>query len=168
MANFLTFQIWYARSLAQNTFANAEADRKIENTTGDEGIQLLSCRAARFLKRNTDTSQATASDKTSPDTGTAGSYIHLSFVQKRKTRNAQVLSRLEKLFFLKNNDVDFNKGRIGLENSDNPELNVLPTANAGYKLMSFMQRPTDDNPGVNIFELELEFLGDHTELEGWT
>ena len=164
MGDFEDFKIWYAKSLNLNTFANADADRKIENTTGAEGIQLLFCGPMKFQKRNTDVSQATASDKTSPDTGTAGSYVKMVILQKRTTTNAQILSKLLELFYLKNNDGDFTKGRIGLKNADNPELDVIPTATAGYKFISFMQRPNEDTPNNIQWELELEFLGDHTVL----
>ena len=165
MGDFEDFKIWYAKSLAQNTFVNADADRKIENTaTVGEEIQLMFCGPMKFQKRQTDVSQATAADKTAPDTGTAGSYIKLVFLQKRDTTNFQVLGRLLTLFYLKNSDEDFTKGRIGLENADNPELDVIPTATAGYKFISFMQRPNEDNPSIIQWELELEFLGDHTVL----
>ena len=72
MAAFESFTLFYAKSLAQNTAANA--DLKITNA---DGIKLVYCIPISFDKRQTDTSNAQSEGKTSPDTGTAKAGIEL-------------------------------------------------------------------------------------------
>lgn len=168
MATFEEFKIWYADSLGSNSFANADADKKIQNTTtAGEEISLIYCIPASFAKRATDVSEALAVDPTSPDTGTGMSDIILRFTQQRENgapTAPTVLTRLFNMFYLSQNDSDFQKGRIGIENADNPELDCLPVALAGYKITSFRQEPNQDTPALQIWEVRLKFLGDHTKL----
>jgi hypothetical protein len=168
MANYDTFKIWYAKSLANNTFALADATHKIQNVTtpiGEE-ISLIYLIPQPFAKRTTDVSNALAVDPTSPDTGTGASNIVLRFVQQRTaaTRTIPVLPKLLAIFYELMSDDVFQKGRIGIENTDNPELDCLPIATAGYKLLSIKQEPNQNTPGVQIWELVLKFVGDNTKL----
>ena len=167
MSAFSTFKLWYALSLASNTFALAAATRRIQNTTTPTGeeISLIYCMPQNFAKRATDVSNALAVDPTSPDTGTAGSNVVLRFVQERKVApTVPVLEELIELFYLFQSDDDFEKGRIGLESTDNPGLDCLPVATAGYKIISFKQEPNQNNPAITIYEIVLKFIGDHTKL----
>ena len=78
MAAFESFTLFFAKSLAQNTAANA--DLKITNA---DGIKLVYCIPISFDKRQTDTSNAQSEDKTSPDTGTAKAGVEIRFTQER-------------------------------------------------------------------------------------
>lgn len=168
MGDFQTFKIWYAKSLAQNTFGNADDNRKIQDvaTPEETSVKLLSVIPTSFQKRATDQSAALAADKTSPDTGTALNNVTIRFTQQREATliAPTILTRLINIFYLKSSDDDFQKGRIGLENTDNPELDVLPIATAGYKFLSFHQEPNDQKISLQTWELVLGFVGDHTKL----
>jgi len=167
MAAYDTFKLWYALSIANNAFSQAAATRRIENVTTPTGeeISLIYCLPNPFAKRATDTSEALAVDPTSPDTGTGSSNIIIRFTQKREgTPTIPVLAKLLEMFYLKSSDDIFLKGRFGLENTDNPQLDVLPLATAGYKFLSFKQEPNQNNPALMIYELTLKFVGDHTKL----
>ncbi len=168
MANFDTFKLWYAKGTGvNNTFALADATRKIQNATTPTGeeISLIYVLPSPFSKRQTDVSQALAADPTAPDTGTAGATVILRFTQERKvTRTVSVLPKLLEMFYLKSSDNTFEKGRFGLENTDNPDLDILPLTTAGYKFISFKQEPNQNQTSLQIWELTLKFLGDHTKL----
>lgn len=168
MAAYDTFKIWYSKGTgANNTFALADATRKIENVTTPVGeeISLIYCMPSPFAKRVTDVSEALASDPTAPDTGTATANVILRFTQQREvTPTIPVLAQLLEMFYLKSSDDTYLKGRFGLENTDNPQLDVLPLPDAGYKFLSFKQEPNQNNPALQIWELVLKFVGDHTKL----
>ncbi len=160
MAEFESFTLFYAKSLAQNTAANA--DLKITNA---DKIKLVYCIPISFDKRQTDTSNAQSEDKTSPDTGTAKAGVELRFTQERETApSVNVLKTLLDMFYRKTQDVDFRKARFGLSNTDNPELNANPTAVGGYKFLLFKQTPNPDKPALNDYTVQLDFIGDHTLL----
>ena len=165
MAQYEEIKLWYALSLAQNTFASATV--KFQNSTSPTGqeVSLIYCNPLLFGKRQTDTSEALAVDPTSPDTGTGMSDVIIRVTQNRETTpSAPLLDILLDMFYLSGNDDDFPKGRFGLENTDNPELDCLPTATAGWKFINFRQEPNQDTPSLQIFEIQLKFLGDHTQL----
>ena len=168
MAAYDTFKLWYAKDVTpNNTFALADATRKIENKTTPTGeeISLIYCLPNPFTKRMTDVSEALAVDPTSPDTGTGSSNIIIRFSQQRKvTPTVPVLAKLIEMFYLKSSDDTFLKGRFGLENTDNPQLDVLPLVDAGYKFLSFKQEPNQNQNALQIWELTLKFVGDHTKL----
>lgn len=169
MAEYEVFKFWYSKGLGNdNTFANADDGRKIQNTTtAGKAIKLIYCFPIQFAKRQTDVSNALAADPTRPDTGTAASDVILRFIQERTqplAADERVLAKLRDMFYLKSSDDIYEKGRFGLESSDNPELDVLPLPTAGYKFISFRQEPNQDSPGIQIWELHLQFLGDHTKL----
>jgi len=160
MAAFEVFTLYYAKSLAQN--GPADATLKVTNA---DGIKLIYCIPIDFTKRQTDTSNAQANDKTSPDTGTARAGIEIRFSQSRESApTVNVLKTLMDMFYKKSNDADFRKARFGLENDDNPELNVLPTSVGGYKLQTVRQEPNPNDPAINVYTVQLDFIGDHTLL----
>lgn len=168
MSAYSTFKLWYSKGVApNNTFALADATRKIQNLTTPDGeqISLIYCMPIAFVKRATDVSEALAVDPTSPDTGTGTSNVILRFTQERNvTRTIPVLDKLIEMFYLKSSDDTFLSGRFGLENSDNPQLDALPLVDAGYKFVSFKQEPNQNTPQIQIWELVLKFVGDHTAL----
>ena len=161
MAAFDSFTLFYAKSLAQNTAANA--DLKIVGN--QNSIKLIYCIPIEFTKRQTDTSNAQSEDKTSPDTGTAKAGVEIRFTQERESApGTNVLVTLMDMFYRRGNDEDFRKGRFGLENTDNPELNVEPEATGGYKFINFKQEPNPDKPALLTYTVQLDFIGDHTLL----
>lgn len=167
MSAYSVFKIWYALSLGSNDFTSAASGLKIQNTATPVGeeISLIYCMPLNFRKRATDVSNALALDPTSPDTGTGMSDVVLRFTQNRSvTPTVPVLEKIRDIFYKKQSDDDFTKGRIGLESSDNPELDCLPIATAGYKLTGFKQEPNQNKPALLTYELTLKFVGDHTKL----
>jgi len=167
MVAYDTFKFWYALSLGSNEFSDAATNRKIENKTtpSGEAISLIYVLPQLFSKRQTDVSNVLAADPTSPDTGTAISDVVIRFTQQRTVNpTVPVLVKLLEMFYLKTDDVDFDKARFGLESTDAPELDVLPIATAGYKFVSFRREPDQNTPAITIWELTLKFLGDHTKL----
>lgn len=160
MTSFEDFTLYYAKSLAENTAALA-----VLKITNSDGIKLLYCRPMDFAKRVTDTSNALSEDKTSPDTGTARNAIELRFSQERDTTpTTNVLKTLLQMFYLPTDDDVFRKARFGLLNADNPDLDVIPVALGGYKFTRFFQEPNPDTPALNLYIVQLDFVGDHTLL----
>jgi len=167
MSVYKNFKIWYAKSLANNKFGDADANLAIKESDSPpkQAIKLIYVIPAQFRKRATDVSEALAVDPSSPDTGTAMSDVIIRFVQQREEAlTSPVLSDLIDMFYVKSSDNDFEKGRFGLENKDNPELDCLPVALAGYKFISFKQEPNQDKTALQTWEVTLKFLGDHTKL----
>jgi hypothetical protein len=168
MAAYDTFKLWYAKAVSpNNTFAAADATHKLENVTTPVGeeVSLIYVLPSSFAKRTTDVSNALAVDPTSPDTGTGQSNVILRFVQQRTvTPTIPVLPKLLAMFYEFQSDDTFQKGRMGLESTDNPELDCLPIPTAGYKLLSFKQEPNQNHPGVQIWEVVLKFVGDNSKL----
>ena len=168
MAAYDTFKLWYAKGVSpNNTFALADATHKIQNLTTPVGeeVSLIYVIPSPFAKRTTDVSNALATDPTSPDTGTGQSNVIVRFVQQRSvTPTIPVLPKLKAMFYEFQSDNTFKKARIGLESTDNPELDCLPVPTAGYKLISFKQEPNQNNPAIQIWELVLKFVGDNTKL----
>lgn len=168
MPAYDTFKIWYALSIANNSFAQqTDANLKIENKTSPTGeeVSLIYVIPSPFSKRVVDVSNALAVDPTSPDTGTGQSVVILRFVQQREvTPMVPVLPKLIRMFYKFSSDDDFKKARFGLESSDAPALDCLPIATAGYKMLSFKQEPNQNFPAVQIWEVALKFIGDNSKL----
>jgi len=157
---FEDFTLYFALSIDDN--AADDATLKISNT---DGIKLVYCIPDDFSKRVTDTSNALAIDKTEPDTGSGRIMVELQFTQSRETApTVDVLKTLKEMFFLKSNDPTFRKGRWGLLNTDNPELNVEPVKFGGYKFAGFKQVPNKETPALLTYIVKLAFVGDHTIL----
>ncbi len=93
MAAFEVFTLYYALSLGQN--GPADAALKVTNA---DGIKLIYCIPIDFTKRQTDTSNAQANDKTSPDTGTARAGIEIRFSQSRES--APTVNVLKTLMYI--------------------------------------------------------------------
>lgn len=160
---FGNFTLYYALSIAQNDAASAAL--KISNI---DGIELVYCIPDEFMKRVTDTSNALALDKTEPDTGSGRTIVELQIIQDRTTtRTTNLLKLLEQMFFIKSSDDSFRKGRFGLLNADNPDLDAKPIRLGGYKFAGFRQVPNKDTPSILIYNITLSFLGDHTILGGF-
>jgi len=163
MTTFEDFTLYYALSIGQNDAANATL--KISNI---DGTKLVYCIPLEFMKRVTDTSNALALDKTEPDTGSGKTIVELQITQDRTiVRTSNLLKLLQQMFFIKSNDDDFRKGRFGLINTDNPELDANPIRIGGYKFLGFKQVPNKDTPSFLTYNITLAFLGDHTILGGF-
>lgn len=163
MTAFEDFTLYYALSIAQN--AAADATLKISNT---DGIELVYCNPNDFMKRVTDTSNALALDKTEPDTGTGRAMVELQVTQDRGTPpTTNILKLLEQMFFIKSSDTIFRRGRFGLLNTDNPELNAKPIKFGGYKFAGFRQVPNKDEPSRVKYNIALSLVGTHTILGGF-
>ncbi len=161
MTSFEDFTLYYAKSLVDNT--PVLADLKIVG--GANNIKLVYCIPIEFAKRQTDTSNAQSEDTTSPDTGTARAGVEIQFTQERGTPPAtNVLATLLDMFYKKTEDDIFRKGRFGLSNTDNPDLDATPIATGGYKFLNFKQIPNQDNPALNTYIVQLNLVGDHTIL----
>lgn len=163
MAAFENFTLYYAKSLTLNSAS--QADLKITNGVPADKIKLAYCIPKSFAKRVTDTSNALSLDPTKPDTGTAGAFVELSITQERDTTlDTNILETLLQMFYIKSSDDDFEKGRFGLLNDDNPELDVEPEALAGYKFVSFSQNPNPNDIALVTYTVTLDYVGDHTKL----
>lgn len=158
------FSLWFAKSLGDNQLS--DADLIIANTsTPDQAIKLIYCIPLKFAKRATDVTSALAVDPDSPDTGTGMSDIVIRFSEERTAPLTNpVLEKLIEMFYNKGNDDIFRKGRFGLVNKDNPKFDVIPIATAGYKFLNFGQDPNAQTPGIQTYNIQLKFLGDHTKL----
>ena len=160
---FENFTLYYAKSIAENSAA--QADLKISNT---DGIELVYCITTEFMKRVTDTSNALALDKTEPDTGTGKAMVELQITQDRgESPTTNLLKLLQQMFFIKSSDSTFRRGRFGLINDDNPELDAKPIKFGGYKFAGFRQVPNKDAPSRVMYNISLSFVGDHTILGGF-
>lgn len=158
---FEDFTFWYAKSISENSAE--DADLFLDNT---DGISLRYIRAGPFAKRQTDTSNAQAQDKKAPDTGNAVNQVEFQIAFNRQTAPTgdTPLTKLLQMWFLRGNDDEFRDARFGLESTDAPELNAEPVENGGYRLMNFEQQPNPDDPGVLVYTIQIQFLGDHTIL----
>jgi len=155
---------WYAKSLSEN--GPDEAELRIK--TGENTSKLSYCVAIDWQKRMTDTSNALAEDKTSPDAGTARDAIEIKFTQERGTApTTNALKILIQMFYTKTDDEVFRKARFGLDNTDNPELDVTPVATGGYKLHRFYQVPNPNDPALLTYVIEAEYVGDHNLLRAF-
>lgn len=160
---FEDFTLYFALSIANNDAASATL--KISNI---DGIELVYCIPIDFTKRVTDTSNALALDKTEPDTGTGRAMVELQIVQDRTTvRTTNLLKLLEQMLFIKSSDATFRRGRFGLLNTDNPDLDAKPIKFGGYKFAGFKQVPNKDTPSLLVYNISLSFVGDHTILGGF-
>jgi len=163
MTAFENFTLYYALSIANNDPASSTL--KISNI---DSIELVYCIPNEFMKRITDTSNALALDRTEPDTGTAKAVVELQIIQDRaQAPSTNVLELLEQMFYIKSSDTIFRRGRFGLLNDDNPELNAEPIKFGGYKFLGFRQIPNKDTPSLVTYNIQLSFVGDHTILGGF-
>lgn len=163
MTAYENFTLYYASSLVNNDAASATL--KLENI---DSVELVYCIPNEFMKRITDTSNALALDKTEPDTGTGRSIVEIQIVQDRlQAPSTNVLKTLQEMFYIKSSDPIFRRGRFGLLNDDNPELNAEPVKFGGYKFMGFKQIPNKDTPSLLTYNILLSFVGDHTILGGF-
>lgn len=160
---FEDFTLFLAKDLSTPGTSNGPAASELKIEDSDK-IKLEYCVPIQFGKRITDNSNAQNIDKSSPDTGTAINQIELLIREDRSEGASDLLEKLMKMYFQKSDTEVFRKGRFGLVNTDNPELDCLPVADGGYKFLGFASVPHIDNPSTQLYRVKLDFIGDHTIL----
>ena len=161
MTDFDELIIFEALSIAQNT--KAHAVRSISTTQAS--VSMNYCIPLRFAKRQTDVSGAETEDEIGPDTGPAGAMIEIGLIiDRNQTGHQDVLQTLLQWYGNINTKRNFRGGFLGLENTDNPALNLNPKAQLGYKLIGFNQINPSDSKGQQLLTLTLQFEGDVKDL----
>jgi hypothetical protein len=157
--DFDTIRIWQAKALApNNTYATADADRKFSNVDNPE-IHLDYCIASNWSKKRTDTTGVQSEVDVHPDTGPAGGFVEIQLTIDRSIGGSTLLDTLLKWYGTINTDSDFRRGFIGLENTDNDELNLIPLPTIGYRLVQFQQINPVDFQARQIYRILLQFGG---------
>ncbi len=128
--SFADFAIWQAASIADPSLGNSII--KIENTSN---IQLTYCVLKSFDKKITDVTGVQSETDVHPDTGPSGLFVELQIQLDRSISSQTFLETLLRWYGTQNTNSDFNRGFLGLENDDNPELDLVPAANLGYKIV---------------------------------
>ena len=157
---FATFQLWMATSAASNDYDNATI--KFQN---DTQINLDYCIPQNWSKKRTDVTGVQNEQDVHPDTGPAGAFVEIQFVVDRSTTQSQdFLSMLIQMYGTQNTNSDLKRGNLGLTNTDNPQLNVTPVVDLGYKLIQFQQIDPIDYKARQIYRVMLQLGGKATDL----
>ncbi len=156
---FADFAIWQAASLGDPSLSGATY--KIENSSQ---IQLHYCIPKRFDKKITDITGVQSDENVHPDTGPAGAFVELQIQIDRSTSSPEFLKTLLRWFGTQNTDSDFKRGFLGLANDDNPELDLVPAATLGYKVVHFGQIDPIDFKSRQIYQVLLQFGGRALDL----
>lgn len=158
---YSTFTLFQALSLSLNT--KADAVRSISTDTSI--IHLDYCIPKKFTKKQTDISAAESDEQIGPDTGPAGQFVELQITIDRTSADAQeTLETLLQWHGLINTALPFRRGFLGLENSDNPTMNLDPILTLGYKLVDFKPINPVSNKGTIQYTILLELQGGVLEL----
>lgn len=161
--DFETIKIWQAGTIALPGFANAT--NKFEN--GAE-IKLDYCIPKQWSKKRTETTGVESEIDVHPDTGPAGAFVEIQIIIDRKTTSPTFLKHLMRWYATQNTDSDFTRGFLGLENSDNPELNLVPSATLGYKLVYFQQINPSDHKARQMYQIVLQLGGSALNMPVFT
>lgn len=151
---FSSFKIWEAKNIEENTYE--QSDYKFENT---DQIQLDYCIARNYTKRQTDTTGVESVDGNYPDTGPAAAFIDIQLTILRTESTPAFINNLLRWYYQIQTAIPFIRGNLGLENTDNPFLNVVPVANKGYKLSEFKQVTAQDYKGKQMYLITLQRCG---------
>jgi len=160
---FADFAIWYSLSLALP--GKTDATIKIESSTT---IRLDYCVPQLWSKKRTDLTGVQETEDVHPDTGPAGGFVELQVTLDRGAALPVFLKTLLNFYGLQNTDSDFRRGRIGLENSDNPGLDLVPSATIGYRMIQFSLINPIDFKAKQIYRILLQFGGDALSLPVFT
>lgn len=156
---FTNFAIWQALSLADPSKAGATF--KIESSATirlDYGI------ASQWTKRRTDITGTQEDEDVHPDTGPAGGFVELQVTLDRGVALPEFLKTLLRWYGTQNTNSDFKRGFLGLENSDNPALDLVPSATIGYRLIQFGQISPIDFKAKQTYRILLQFGGSALSL----
>lgn len=161
MSEYSTFTLFQALSLAQNTKANAV--RSITSDTA--GITLDYCIPKQFTKKKTDVAGAESDEAIGPDTGPAGQFVELMItIDRTSSLQGESLETLLNWHGNINTKLPFRRGFLGLENADNPALDLDPVLELGYKQADFRLINPVANKGKQQYLILLELLGDVKNL----
>jgi hypothetical protein len=155
---FADFAIWLA--LNSGNPSKASSTVKIENSSQ---IQLDYCVPQLWVKKRTDLTGVQETEGVHPDTGPAGGFVELQITINRGASSPVFLKTLLEFFGTQLTDSDFKRGRLGLENDDNPELDLVPVGTGadriGYKLVQFALINPVDYKSKQIYRILLQFGG---------
>ena len=158
---YSTFTLFQALSLSLNT--KADAVRSISTDTPE--IHLDYCIPKKFTKKITDISAAESDEQIGPDTGPSGQFVEMMITIERKGSDQQeTLQTLLQWQGIINTALPFRRGFLGLENADNPSLDLDPVLILGYKIVDFHQINPVSNKGKIQYVILLELQGGTTEL----
>ncbi len=156
---FADFALWYALSLGSPSKASSTV--KIESSAQ---IQLDYCVPQLWVKKRTDLTGVQETENVHPDTGPAGGFVEVQITLDRGTSSPTFLKTLLEFYGTQLTDSDFKRGRLGLENADNPELDLVPSATIGYKMVQFALINPVDYKSKQIYRILLQFGGDALSL----
>lgn len=151
---FADFAIWQAASLGNPSLAGATF--KIQNSAQ---IHLDYCILKNFDKKRTDVTGVQSDVDVHPDTGPAGFFVQLQITIDRGASSPELLKTLMRWYGTQNTNSDFNRGFLGLETDDNTELELVPAANLGYKLVHSSQIDPVDFKARQIYQIILQLGG---------
>lgn len=153
-SSFSTLKLWEAKDAAEPGFG--DAINKIENSAS---LKLDYCIAKRFSKRRTDVTGVQSDEDVHPDTGGGGAFVEIQVTLDRTTATPSLLIPLMRWYGTININSDFKRGFLGLENADNPELDLIPGDKLGYRLVDFAQVDPNDNHGRQVYQILLQHGG---------
>ena len=156
---FADFAIWQALSLAQP--AKADAAIKIESS---DTIRLDYCVPLSWTKKRTDLTGVQETEDVHPDTGPAGGLVELQITLDRGVSLPLFLKTLLRWYGTQNTNADFKRGFLGLENADNPALDLEPDATIGYRLLQFGVISPVDFKAKQTYRVLLQFGGSALSL----
>ncbi len=160
---FGDFAIWFALSVGSPDKASATV--KIESSAT---IQLDYCVPQLWVKKRTDLTGVQETENVHPDTGPAGGFVELQITIDRGVSTPEFLKTLLRFYGTQLTDSDFKRGRLGLENDDNPELDLVPVGTGsdriGYKMVQFALINPVDYKSKQIYRILLQFGGDTLTL----
>lgn len=151
---FAEFAIWEALSLAQPD--KASSTNKIESSST---IQLDYCIPQLWTKKRTDITGVQEDEDVHPDTGPAGGFVELQVTLDRSIALPLFLKTLLSFYGKQNTNSDFKRGFLGLENADNPALDLVPSAAIGYRMVQFGVINPIDYKSKQIYRILLQFGG---------
>ena len=151
---FADVAIWQAASLIDPSLVGATY--KIENSAQ---IHLHYCIPKRWDKKLTDVTGVQSDEDVHPDTGPAGGFVELQIQLDRSASSPEFLKTLLRWYGTQNTDSDFKRGFLGLSNDDNPELDLVPAALLGYRIVHFGQIDPVDFKSRQIYQILLQFGG---------
>jgi len=156
---YTNFAIWQAASLGDPSKAGATF--KIESSATirlDYGIPSL------WTKKRTDLTGVQEDEDVHPDTGPAGGFVELQVTIDRGASLPVFLKTLLRWYGTQNTNSDFKRGFLGLENADNPALDLVPSATIGYRLIQFGILSPIDYKGKQTYRILLQFGGSALSL----
>lgn len=156
---FADFALWQAKTLIDPSLGNA--DFKIETSAL---IFLHYCVPKRWDKKITDVTGVQNEEDVHPDTGPAGGFVELQIQLDRSASTPEFLKTLLRWYGTQNTDSDFKRGFLGLANDDNPELDLVPAALLGYKLVHFGQIDPIGFKARQLYQILLQFGGRALDL----